>query len=75
MSRNKLTYASAIAKLEEIVKEIESGETDVDTLAEKVKKASELIAFCKNRLRTTQSEVEEALMHMDKEVGKGGNAS
>jgi exodeoxyribonuclease VII small subunit len=75
MSRSKLTYASAIAKLEEIVQEIESGETDVDTLTEQVKKASELIAFCKNRLRTTQREVEETLMHMEKEDEKEDNAS
>lgn len=38
MSKNKSTYASAIKKLEEIVKEIESGETDVDVLTERVKR-------------------------------------
>lgn len=61
MSRNKLTYTSAITKLEEIVKEIESGEIDVDVLTERVKKASELITFCKERLRGTQKEVEETI--------------
>jgi exodeoxyribonuclease VII small subunit len=67
MSKNKLTYASAITKLEEIVKEIESGETDVDVLTERVKKASELIAFCKDRLRGTQKEVEETLKDIDED--------
>jgi exodeoxyribonuclease VII small subunit len=61
MSKTKLTYASAITRLEEIVREIESGEIDVDVLTERVRKASELIAFCKDRLRGTQKEVEEAL--------------
>jgi len=56
-----LTYTSAITKLEEIVKEIESGEIDVDVLTERVKKASELITFCKERLRGTQKEVEETI--------------
>lgn len=67
MSKNKSTYASAIKKLEEIVKEIESGETDVDVLTERVKKASELIAFCKDRLRGTQKEVEETLKDIDED--------
>jgi exodeoxyribonuclease VII small subunit len=67
MSKNKLTYTSAITKLEEIVKEIESGEIDVDLLTERVKKASELIRFCKDRLRGTQKEVEETLLDINGE--------
>lgn len=70
MSRNKLTYASAIAKLEEIIRDIESGETDLDTLTEKVKKASELITFCKKRLRSAQEEVEEILKDADEKNGR-----
>ncbi len=74
MSRSKLTYASAIAKLEEIIREIESGEADIDTLTEKVKKASELIAFCKKRLRSTQEEVEKVLKDMsEKNEGTTGS--
>ena len=61
MAKNKLTYTSAITELEEIVKEIESGEIDVDVLTEKVRKASVLIKFCKDRLRNTQREVEKTL--------------
>lgn len=65
MSKNKLTYTSAITQLEEIVKDIESGEIDVDVLTEKVRKASELIKFCKYRLRSTQKEVEKTLIDID----------
>ncbi len=61
MSKSKLTYASAIAGLEKIVKEIESGEVDVDALVERVKKASELIRFCRSRLRETQQEVDRVI--------------
>ena len=61
MAKNKLTYTSAITELEEIVREIESGEMDVDVLTEKVRKASVLIKFCKDRLRNTQKDVEKTL--------------
>lgn len=65
MSKNKLTYASAITELEEIVKDIESGEIDVDVLTEKVKRASELIKFCKDRLRNTKKAVEKTLVDIE----------
>ncbi len=69
MKKDKLTYSSAITKLEEIVSEIESGEVDVDVLTVKVKRASELIRFCKNNLRDTQKEVNKVLEGMEaKEV-------
>ena len=62
MAKSKLTYSAAINELEGIVREIESGEIDVDVLTEKVKRASELIKFCKDRLRNTQKEVEKTLI-------------
>jgi exodeoxyribonuclease VII small subunit len=62
-----LTYTSAITELEKIVEEIESGEIDVDVLTEKVKRASELIKFCKDSLRNTQKEVEKTLTDIEAE--------
>jgi exodeoxyribonuclease VII small subunit len=69
MSKNKLTYTSAITELEEIVKDIESGEIDVDVLTVKVKRASELIIFCRDRLRNTQKEVEKTLVDITEKPG------
>ncbi|HAM51649.1 MAG TPA: exodeoxyribonuclease VII small subunit [Nitrospiraceae bacterium] len=69
MKNNNLTYTSAITELEEIVIEIESGEADVDVLTAKVKRASELIKFCKDSLRDTQREVGRVLEDIEaKEV-------
>ena len=65
MKKDKLTYTSAITELEEIVNEIESGEVDVDVLTVKVKRASELIKFCKDNLRDTQKEVNKVLEGME----------
>jgi len=57
----KLTYTSAKKELEEIVLSIESGELDVDLLTDKVKRASELIAFCKEKLTKTEKELQKIL--------------
>ena len=57
----KLTYASAKKELEAIVLSIESGELDVDLLTDKVKRASELIAFCKEKLTKTEKELQKIL--------------
>lgn len=65
MKKDKLTYSSAITELEEIVNDIESGEVDVDVLTVKVKRASELIKFCKDNLRDTQKEVNKVLEGME----------
>lgn len=65
MKKDKLTYSSAITELEEIVNEIESGEVNVDVLTAKVKRASELIKFCKDNLRDTQKEVNKVLEGME----------
>lgn len=67
MSKNKLTYTVAITELEAIVQDIESGEIDVDVLTAKVKRASELIKFCKDSLRNTQKEVEKTLVDIEPE--------
>ena len=69
MGNNELTYASAIAELEAIVNEIESGEVDVDILTAKVKRASELIKFCNVRLKGTQDEVNRILAELGEKEG------
>jgi len=50
-----------LTELEEILNEIESEEINVDLLAEKVKRASYLIKFCKGKLRNTEEEVKKVL--------------
>ncbi|HTZ17776.1 MAG TPA: exodeoxyribonuclease VII small subunit [Dissulfurispiraceae bacterium] len=61
----ELTYNQAIAELEGIVGDIESEEVDVDALAEKVKRAAELIRFCKEKLRGTGAEVKKVLSEIE----------
>jgi len=65
MPKNKeLTYSQALNELEKIVKEIESEEVDIDILAEKIKRASQILTFCKGKLRTAEDEVKKVLTEM-----------
>ncbi|MBS1232513.1 MAG: Exonuclease small subunit [Nitrospirae bacterium] len=66
MSKSKqLTYSLALTELEEIISAIESEEINIDTLAEKVKRATYLIRFCKGRLRNTEEEVKKVLSEIE----------
>ena len=57
----KITYTEAIKELEQLVEGIENEDTNVDQLSEKVKRASELIKICKNKLQSTEEEVNNIL--------------
>lgn len=60
-----LTYESAYLELVQISKEIENESVSVDVLADKVKRASLLITFCQNRLRSTETEVNKIIAQME----------
>ena len=59
--KKELTYNEAFSKLEELVKQLEKDDIQLDKLAEKVKEANELIAVCESKLRTIENEVKEAV--------------
>ena len=61
----KMTYSQAKNELEEIVSAIESGELDVDILTDKVKRASELISFCKDKLTKTDKDLQKILEEIE----------
>ncbi len=58
-------YTEAFKELQEIVTEIEQGEISVDALSKKVKRASHLISICKNKLATTEEDVNQILRELD----------
>ncbi len=65
MATKKVTYNEAISEIEEILEKIENEELDVDELAEKVKRVSQLLKICKEKLQTTNEQVEQILKEMD----------
>lgn len=56
-----MKYEEAVHHLEAIVAKMEQGELDVDTMAEQLKKAQELIKLCKNKLKHTDDEIQKLL--------------
>jgi exodeoxyribonuclease VII small subunit len=59
----KLTFDNAFANLEKLVEEIEDENIQLDTLAEKVKQANEMIKYCETRLRTISADIEKEKMN------------
>jgi len=60
-----MNYTAAFEELKAIVSEIEQGEISVDELSLKVKRASQLIQFCKLKLTTTEEDVNAILKELD----------
>jgi exodeoxyribonuclease VII small subunit len=60
-----LTYEEAYAELARIAGEIETESVSVDELAQKVKRASELIGFCQTKLKSTEAEVNKIIAQME----------
>jgi exodeoxyribonuclease VII small subunit len=50
-------YKSAVEELEQILTQLEANELEIDDLANKAKRATELIKFCKEKLYKTSEEV------------------
>lgn len=60
MKEQTLTYETAQLELEEILQELQKQAISVDELADKSKRAMELISFCKEKLRTVETELSQA---------------
>lgn len=61
----EINYTEAFDELQQIVNDIEEGEISVDELSIKVKRASELIKICKNKLTATEEDVNQILKELE----------
>jgi exodeoxyribonuclease VII small subunit len=61
----KISYTQAFEELQQIVSEIENGEITVDQLSEKVKRASQLISICRQKLSATEEDVNKILKELE----------
>jgi exodeoxyribonuclease VII small subunit len=61
MMETPLTYESAYAELQEIVTALENETISVDELALKVKRATQLVAFCQEKLKSTEAELDKII--------------
>jgi exodeoxyribonuclease VII small subunit len=58
-------YAAALAELDGILRELEGSDVDVDHLAERVARASELIQLCRAKISTAQLRIEQVTADLD----------
>ena len=64
----KMTYAEAMARLEEIMGKVQSGRIDIDELAGLLKEAQELVKFCREKLYKVDEDIK-ALTDEDESCG------
>lgn len=65
MSEQEYTYSTAVARLEEILRQVQDGNENIDTLYKLLREADELIKFCRARLYEVDEEVKSLLGSMN----------
>lgn len=58
MGTKEKSYSQAMERLETIVRQVDSNELEIDELVEKIKEANEIIAFCSEKLKKADAEIE-----------------
>ncbi len=64
-SHEPLGYATALAELDTILRELEGSDVDVDRLADRVTRAAELIALCRDRISHARLRIDEVIADLD----------
>ena len=67
-------YAQALDELDGILRELESTDVDVDRLAERVARATELIGLCRQRIGQARLRIDEVIADLDGEGDTNGAA-
>lgn len=62
-----MTYAQAMERLEAIMNDVQGGKMDIDSLTDVLKKADEMVKFCKNKLYKVDEEVKTVLRNISEE--------
>ena len=57
----KKNYSDAMKQLEDIVRRMESGDLDIDSLTKELKTAQSLIKLCKDKLYKTEEEIKKIM--------------
>ena len=62
---SSLSYNKAIQELEDILKEIEGSEVDIDLLSTKVERASVLLKLCRDKISKAETKVVKILTEIE----------
>ena len=68
-----ISYSEAVGQIEDILRQIENGDLDVDQLAEKVRQAAELLKVCRSKLFETEKEIDKILNEIETKEDKSDN--
>lgn len=60
-----LGYADALDELDEILRELEGSDVDVDRLADRVARAADLINLCRDRIASARLRIDEVIADLD----------
>ncbi|HMX95421.1 MAG TPA: exodeoxyribonuclease VII small subunit [Elusimicrobiota bacterium] len=63
------SYTASFEEIQKILAALEQGDVDVDVLSDNVKRAAELIEFCRKRLRETELQVKKVMEKFDEDGG------
>ena len=69
MKEDKKSYSEALARLDQILEDIDQSKVPIDLLAERVVEAAGLLKRCKSVLTETEAKVKDVLQDLDKEFG------
>jgi len=61
-------YAEAMTELEGILAELEGHDLDIDLLADRVRRASQLITLCRDRITRAEADVAEIVADLEEIV-------
>ncbi len=56
-TESEIGYADAVGELDQILDELDDDSIDIDVLSERVERAAELIAICRSRIHTANTQV------------------
>lgn len=62
---DELGYADALDELDEILRELEGSDVDVDRLADRVARAADLISLCRDRIGSARLRIDEVIADLD----------
>lgn len=65
IAADDLGYADALGELDTILGELEGADVDVDVLAERVARAADLIALCRERIDRARLRIDEVIADLD----------
>jgi exodeoxyribonuclease VII small subunit len=70
VEKSGASFSEALAELEAILQRIESEETDIDRLADELKRAAELLEICRGKIRRAEAEVTQIVQKLDEPDGE-----